>query len=81
MMQFQNAKSHDFYRIEFEQVSSGAADVYGYLGLNPGDNSYQSMEPMTVYDRPLSVENAMQTSRDSFENFHRQNSNPMGFGN
>jgi VCBS repeat-containing protein len=80
MMQFHSAKGHDFYRIEFEQVSAGAADVYGYLGMNPGDNSYQSMEPMTAYDRPLSVENAMRTSDDALSDSHRQNNNPNGFG-
>ncbi len=56
MMQFHSAKGHDFYRIEFEQITAVAADVYGYLGLNPADNSYQSMEPMTAYDQPLSIE-------------------------
>ena len=81
MMQFHSAKGHDFYRIEFEQVSAGAADVYGYLGMNPGDNSYQSMEPMTAYDRPLSTENAMRTSHDALGDSHRQNMNPNGFGN
>ena len=80
MMQFHDAKGHDFYRIEFQQVASGASDVYGYMGLNPADNSYQSMEPMTAYDRPLSVEGAMETSKDALENSHRHNSNPMGFG-
>ena len=80
MMQFHNAKGHDFYRIEFEQVSSGASNVYGYMGLNAADNSYQSMEPMTVYDRPLSVENAMQTSKEALEESQRHNSNPMNFG-
>ena len=81
MMQFHNAQGHNFYRIEFEQVTAGAADVYGYLGLNPADNSYQSMEPMTSYDRPLSVESAMETSEDALKNSHRHNSNPSGFGN
>ncbi|MFK7768551.1 MAG: Ig-like domain-containing protein [Mariniblastus sp.] len=80
MMQFHSAKGHDFYRIEFQQVSTGASDVYGYMGLNPSDNSYQSMEPMTCYDRPLSVEGAMQTSKEALDESHRANSNPMGFG-
>ena len=81
MMQYHNAKGHDFYRIEFEQRASGATDVYGYLGLNPSDNSYQSMEPMTHYDRPLSVENAMETSKEALQDSHRTNTDPFGFGN
>ncbi len=81
MMQFSGAKGHDFYRIEFEQVSAGAADIYGYIGLNPSDNSYQSMEPMTSYDRPLSVNNAMETSQGSLKSAHQNNSNSHGLGN
>ncbi len=80
MMQFPGAKGYDFYRIEFEQFSSGAADIYGYLGLYPGDNSYQSMEPMTVYDRPLTVEGAMETSQAALQASQRENSHPLGFG-
>ena len=80
MMQFHNAQGHEFYRIEFEQVSSGSSDIYGYLGLNPSDNSYQSMEPMTAYDKPLSIEGAMKTSQGSLGDAHRTNNSSNGFG-
>ncbi len=80
MMQFHSAEGYEFYRIEFEQVAAGAADVYGYFGLNPADNSYQSMEPLTVYDQPLSVEGAMKTSEMSLMEAQRQDETPLGFG-
>ncbi len=80
MMQFHNAKGHEFYRIEFEQIASGSYDVYGYMGLNASDNSYQSMEPLTAYDKPLSVEGAMETSGMTLEEVHLHNNLPQGFG-
>ncbi len=80
MMQFQGTEGNNFYRIEFEQVSAGAADVYGYFGLNPADNTYQAMESITTYEDPLSVEKAMQSSLDSIQQIHRVNENPLGFG-
>ena len=79
MMQFHSAKGHEFYRIEFEQVASGSVDVYGFMGLNPGDNSYQSMEPLTAYDKPLSIEGAMETSEMSLEQAHQHNQDSQGF--
>ena len=79
-MQFPNTKGHDFYRVEFEQISSGAPDVYGYIGLNPADNSYQTMEAATTYNRPLSVESALETSKESLEISHRHNTNPLKLG-
>ena len=80
IMQFPNTKGHDFYRVEFEQISSGAPDVYGYIGLNPADNSYQTMEAATTYNRPLSVESALETSKESLEISHRHNTNPLKLG-
>ena len=80
MMQFHSAKGQEFYRIEFEQVASGSVDVYGFMGLNPGDNSYQSMEPLTAYDKPLSIDSAMETSEMSLEQAHRHNQDSQGFG-
>ncbi len=80
MMQFHNAKGHEFYRIEFEQIASGSYDVYGYMGLNASDNSYQSMEPLTAYDKPLSIEGAMETSEMTLEEIHLHNNLPQGFG-
>jgi hypothetical protein len=38
------------------------------------------MEPMTAYDRPLSVEGAMETSQEALQASQRENSNPLGFG-
>ncbi|MEM7455250.1 MAG: Ig-like domain-containing protein [Planctomycetota bacterium] len=80
MMQFQGTTSFEFYRIEFEQVSAGATDVYGYFGLDPANNSYQSMEPLTAYSDPLSVDSASTTAEESLESSHRLNQTPMGFG-
>ena len=80
-MQFQGTTSQEFYRIEFEQVAASGIDVYGYLGLNPADNSYQAMEALTSYDRPLSVEGAIQNSASNqLEQSRRTNENPLGFG-
>lgn len=80
MMQFYAAKGHEFYRVTFEPVYAGAADVDGYLGPNPSDNSYQSMDPMTVYDRPLSVEGAMKTSKEALESSVHEHANPFCIG-
>ncbi len=72
---------HEQYRIEFEQVA-GTQDVYGYLGLNPGGNSYQSMQPATQYDQPMSVENAFKSSAfASLQEIHEANNNFGGMVN
>ena len=80
MMQFHDARGNDFYRIEFEQVATSGLDVYGYFGMDPANNSYQSMEPLTAYDQPMSVEGAMETSHQTLEQAHRVARDPLGFG-
>ena len=80
MMQFNNAKGHEFYRIEFEQVATSNLEVYGYFGLDASNNSYQAMEALTSYDKPLSVENAMETSQETLQSLHRIHNDPLGFG-
>ena len=80
-MQFQGTRGFQFYRIEFEQVApQGAIDIYGYFGLNPADNSYQAMEALTSYDRPLSVEGAMQNSHQALQQSTQEAGDSIGFG-
>ena len=62
-MQFNNAKGHEFYQVQFETVSAGADEINGRFGLNPGGNSYQTMSPLTNLDKALSVEGAMGINR------------------
>lgn len=72
MMQMGTA-IHKQYRIEFEQISDGL-DVYGFMGLCPAGNTYQSLQPLTQYDSSLSVENAYQSgSMTQLNNAHREN--------
>ena len=82
MLQFQGVNANQTHRIEFEQQSSSAGlDVYGYFGLESGDNSYQAMEPLTTYERPISVENAINSaSGKQLDRAHQQNESPNGFG-
>ena len=58
-MQFNNAKGHEFYQVQFETVSAGADEINGRFGLNPGGNSYQTMSPLTNLDKALSVEGCL----------------------
>ena len=81
MIQFQGTRGFQFYRIEFDQVAAlGTADIYGYFGLNPANNSYQAMEALTSYDDPLSVEVALADSFLDLQQSHQQPNNPLGFG-
>ncbi|MEM7455662.1 MAG: Ig-like domain-containing protein [Planctomycetota bacterium] len=83
LLRIPTANAHEFYRVEFEQQSAGAADVYAAFGLIPSGNSYQTMEmkPWTHYQQGSGIYDALnnlphQTLRDAFE----QNNNPLGFG-
>ena len=80
MMQFQGISKFNQYRIEFDYVAS-SADVYGYLGLNPSDNSYQAMQPLTGWDEPLNVSGAMRNApHDALTQMHNEHNRPQGFG-
>jgi len=80
MMQFQGVPKFERYRIEFDFVSE-SQDIYGYLGLDPADNSYQAMQPLTDGESPLSVGNALrQAPWPSLQSLHRELNRPLGFG-
>ena len=77
-MQFDKAKGHEFYQVEFESVTTEADDVSGRLGLHPGGSSYQSMSPTTGYDKPHSNSSAKETSKPSFSPEHLHKTRPLG---
>ena len=80
MMQFQGIDTHRFHRIEVEQVS-GASDMYGYLGLDPADSTYQTMQPLTAYGEKLSINSVFRNrSGESLKTLHEENNAPSGFG-
>ena len=64
-MQFNNAKGHEFYQVEFETALPRADFGNGNFGLHPGGTSYQSMSPLTSLDKPLSTEGAMTISKQT----------------
>ncbi len=81
LIQFPGSRGYQFYRVEFEQVAAvGSVDIYGYFGLSPADNSYQPLEDLTYYDKPLSVEVAMFDSFDDLQQLDLQTNMPVGFG-
>ena len=83
MMQVHDLRAREFYRIEFQHQSAGALDVYGYFGLDPANNTYQTMEmkAWSRYDEPLSVEGAIQRTADKqIKGHHQANTRPLGFG-
>ena len=80
MMQFQGVAKFEHYRIEFDYVVE-SQDIYGYLGLDPSDNSYQAMQPLTDWMEPLSVAGAIRQSPwHSLNALHRSLQRPLGFG-
>ena len=80
LMQFHGMPSHQFPRIELEQ-GAGAGDIYGYLGLDPGDNTYQAIQPIIGYDVPLSAVSVLcDALGTSPERMHRKHTNPLWFG-
>ena len=81
LVQFQGVEGFQFHRIEFEQTAGAATDMYGYLGLNPADNTYQAMQPLTEYEEPTSVEKVLRDSpENTLERLHGLNNRPVGFG-
>ncbi len=80
MMQFQGIAKFEHYRIEFDYVVQ-SADIFGYLGLNPSDNSYQAMQPLTGWEEPMSVHGALNGSpQNALARMHQENNRPQGLG-
>ncbi|MCA9056346.1 MAG: tandem-95 repeat protein, partial [Planctomycetaceae bacterium] len=80
MLQFQGLAKFEHYRIEFDYVVE-SQDIYGYLGLDPSDNSYQAMQPLTDWMEPLSVAGAIRQSPwHSLNALHQNLQRPLGFG-
>jgi VCBS repeat-containing protein len=80
MMQFQGVAKFQHFRIEFDYVRQ-STDIYGYFGVNPSDNSYQAMQPLTGWDEALSANSAMRGGpHNSLMAMHQQHNNPIGFG-
>lgn len=80
MMQFPGVPRHEHYRVDFDFVVE-SADMYGYLGLNTSDDTYQAMQPWTEWDEALSVSRVMRTTPElSIERIHRENLRPLGIG-
>ena len=80
MMQFQQVEGHQFHRIEFELVGA-SDDIYGYLGLDPSDTTYQAMQPWAKMEQGLSVDAVLESvPSESLQQSHRQNQRPVGLG-
>jgi VCBS repeat-containing protein len=80
MMHFQGASRFEHYRVEFDFVIE-SADVYGYLGLHPSDDSYQAMQPLTEWEEAYSIQRVMRTTPEkTLDHLHQENSRPMGMG-
>ena len=80
MMHFQGVSKFEHYRIEIEYAVT-STDIYGYLGLNPSDNSYQAMQPLTGWDKPMSVEGAIDDApHETLTKLHNENNRPQGLG-
>jgi VCBS repeat-containing protein len=80
MMQFQGVEKFENYRIEFDHVTE-SQDIYGYLGLDPENNSYQAMQPLTDWEETLSVNTVTRRAPfQSLQQLHRELTRPLGFG-
>ena len=80
LMQFQGLARLDRYRIEFDYVVE-TQDIYGYLGLDPSDNSYQAVQPLTNRDEPFGVPFVLrQAPYQSLNTLHRELNRPLGLG-
>lgn len=80
MIQFHGVAKLEYYRIELS-YSFSDGDIYGYLGLNPSDDTYQAMQPMTQWNEEFTVGCvARHAPFNSLDELHLQNHTPLGFG-
>ncbi len=80
MMQFPGIGKLETYRVEFEYVRTNT-DMYGYLGLNPSDSTYQAMQPLSHGSDQMNVNDAIEKApAASLMSLHAENWNPTGLG-
>ncbi|MFO0871044.1 MAG: cadherin-like domain-containing protein [Pirellulales bacterium] len=80
MMHFSGLRRCAEYRVEFT-FALESNDLYGYLGLNPSDDSYQAMQPLTAWDEALGVNGAMRgVPSRVLQRMTREDAQPLGIG-